>query len=310
MTSARSESTLDIRSPFLRTRAIDHGITSSMLRSSRFQKVFQDVHVASGVPLTLTTRALAALLLHPPWAHLSHTTAAALYGVVVPDDPDVHVTVPLQEERRYRRGLQPHVRAAESTCSVLKGMRASAPLQMFVELAGQLALVEAVVAGDHMVRLGLISLDALAEHCRGLKGRHSRKARRVAAYVREGVDSPMETRLRMLLVLAGLPEPEVNFLVVDANGVILRRIDLSYPHLKLIIEYDGRQHAERVAQWHSDIDRREDFDQDGWRTLIVTSKGIYVEPQRTVERVARALRLRGARLRVVRDAYRAHFPGR
>jgi hypothetical protein len=35
------------------------------------------------------------------------------------------------------------------------------------------------------------------------------------------------------------------------------RFDLCYPSLKLIIEYDGRHHAEDSEQWLHDLKRRE-----------------------------------------------------
>ena len=48
---------------------------------------------------------------------------------------------------------------------------------------------------------------------------------RAAALVRERVDSPRESRLRLCLVLAGLPEPEVNP-VVTVDGRRVGRVDL------------------------------------------------------------------------------------
>jgi hypothetical protein len=59
----------------------------------------------------------------------------------------------------------------------------------------------------------------------------------------------MESRLRMLLVLAGLPEPTVNHIVRDDRGNWVRRFDLAYPDLRIAIEYDGRHHIERQEQW-------------------------------------------------------------
>lgn len=53
--------------------------------------------------------------------------------------------------------------------------------------------------------------------------------------------SPMETRLRLLLVYAGL-RPEVRFVVRDRTGKI--HFDLAFPEAKLAIEYDGRGHLE------------------------------------------------------------------
>jgi hypothetical protein len=62
-------------------------------------------------------------------------------------------------------------------------------------------------------------------------------------------------------VLAGLPEPRVNLIIRGRDGGWLRRYDLAYEHFRLIIEYDGRQHAEDTQQWLTDIFRREELDQ-------------------------------------------------
>lgn len=86
-------------------------------------------------------------------------------------------------------------------------------------------------------------------------------ARRAASLAREGVDSPQETRLRLLLVLAGLPEPQVNLILRGRDGSWRKRYDVAYEHLRLIIEYDGRKHADDTKQWLTDIFRREELDQ-------------------------------------------------
>jgi hypothetical protein len=122
----------------------------------------------------------------------------------------------------------------------------------------------------------------------------------------------MEKRLRMLLVLAGLPEPQVNLSLRDVDGRPLRRYDLCWPSVRVIVEYDGRQHIEREQHWESDLERREAIVDDGWRILVVTSPGIYRDPERTVLRVWRVLRAR--RLpgvpREPSEAWRPHLPGR
>ena len=89
---------------------------------------------------------------------------------------------------------------------------------------------------------------------------------------------------------------------------MVRRLDLSYPQIKLIIEYDGRHHVERVEQWTSDLDRREELDDGDWKILMVTSAGIYREPLRTLERIRRNLVLRGyGPLPRVNPAWKQHF---
>ncbi len=309
--SIAARGALDLRTPFRLEDALAAGLSERTFRSKRLQRIFKGVYVAADVPLDVHTRALAALLLHPRDAHASHTTAARLFGVPVPDESFVHVTVRSPDDRSYRPGLKPHVREAGSDVVLHQGIRVSAPVQLFVELCAMLPLVDAVVAADAMLRLRLVTLPELASHCQRMKGkRHSRSASRVLAYARIDVDSAMESRLRMLLVLAGLPEPKINFKIRDAYGRVLRRFDLSYPQVRLIIEYDGRQHIERIAQWGSDLDRREEFDRDDWRIVVVTSEGIYKDPARTIRRVRSALRDRGVHVRATSDAWRAHFPPR
>ena len=122
----------------------------------------------------------------------------------------------------------------------------------------------------------------------------------------------METRLRLLMVFAGLPEPVVNHIVFDARGAVSKRFDLSYPELKLVIEYDGRQHAESDRQWERDTERREEMDVEQWRLIVIRSKDIYVQPLRTLERIVDAMRARGARglPRTLSHEWERHFPGR
>jgi hypothetical protein len=121
----------------------------------------------------------------------------------------------------------------------------------------------------------------------------------------------METRLRLLIVLAGLPEPQVNVIVRVAGGKWRWRFDLCYAEYKLIIEYDGRQHAYDAEQWSTDLERREWLDRDGWRILIVISEGIYADPLRTLHRVRTALEERGARVpKSFKQEWTRHFMAR
>jgi very-short-patch-repair endonuclease len=119
----------------------------------------------------------------------------------------------------------------------------------------------------------------------------------------------METRLRMLIVLAGLPEPKVNVRLRDERGLVVVQFDLCYPSIKLVVQYDGRHHADDDDQWDEDIHRREAMDEHGWRVLNVNSRGIYNEPGRTLERVHRALRKCNfpGTPRDLRPEWRAHF---
>jgi Protein of unknown function (DUF559) len=301
---------LDTSRPFTRAQGCAAGTDPAKARVGRFKRVLFGVYVDAGVELTPAMRVQAALALFNSSAFASHFSAARVYGVPVPTCPDEHVTVTEKRHRRRPQGVVPHVNPRPDV-RVVDGVRVSAPAQMFIELGTVLSLVDLVVVGDHLVRHGLVPLRQLLQKCERSTDRGARAARRAAGYVRERVDSPMETRLRMLLVLAGLPEPRVNLSLRDVDGQPLRRYDLCWPSVWVIVEYDGRQHIEREQHWESDLERREAIDDDGWRILVVTSRGIYRHPEQTVLRVWRLLRSRrlpGVPTRPS-DAWRPHFPG-
>ena len=302
---------LETRRPFTRADAIAAGIPLRELRGSRFRRIFTGVYVDARVPDHPLVRAQAALVIHPPSAFASHVTAARVLGLPVPPHPAEHVTVLCAADRSKRQGITCHVGPPDDVVQV-SGVRVSRPHRMFIELASLLSLVDLVVVWDALVRQRLTTPEALLEACRASQERHASAAARAAAFVRQEVDSPMETRLRMLIVLAGLPEPEVKHKIRDVDGRVRRRFDLSYPSIRLIVEYDGRQHIEVKENWLTDLDRREELDETGWRIVVVTSDGIYKHPAATVLRVHRALRAQGWRGLPTRtsDAWRVHFPGR
>ncbi len=212
--------------------------------------------------------------------------------------------------RSRRVGIAAHRTKAGHHVVAFRGFRATSPAQTFLDLAQCLGLVDLVVLGDSLVRAGRTSGRALVESARHLGGPHSRLARRAASLVRDRVDSPMESRVRLLMVLAGLPEPEVDHRVFDAEGRLLRRYDLSYLPFRLIIEYDGRQHAESDEQWLGDIGRDEVLDDERIRRLVIVSRDIYSTPARTLGRIVKAMRSVEMPVPPLRDDWRRHFPSR
>ena len=116
-------------------------------------------------------------------------------------------------------------------------------------------------------------------------------ARAAVRLVRERVDSPRETWLRICLVLAGLPVPECNLVIGDGQGPI-GRVDLVYLAYKLIIEHEGHQHRTDRNQWNPDIDRQEDSAHDRWPLIRVTSERARW-PRQLVRAIHQALRASG-----------------
>lgn len=301
----------DPREPFPRFRALKAGLPRSQVDSPAFRRLLHGIIVDADVPDSALLRVKAALACYFDDAFASHASAARVWRVPVQTRPGEHVTVPDDTHRLRRLGVTSHHRAGAAV-AVRHGVRVSVLTDLFVELAEELSLVELVVAGDWMVRRHRVRIKDLQRAAKEAPGRAGRLARQAAGFVRARVDSPMETRLRMLIVLAGIPEPRVNVSVRNVDGEPVRRFDLSWPDVRVIVEYDGRHHVDRIEQWESDLDRREEIDDEGWRILVVVAAGVYANPERTVHRVFRVLEARGLEDLPERpsDDWRPHFPGR
>ena len=311
MPSRRPSGSPDHRRVISRADARALGIPIRELGGPGYVRVFHDRYVPSDVAITPLLRAQIALGLVDPEGFASHHTAAEIWKGWVPEHPLTHVTVADGAPRSRRRGIRCHVTTdPDPDVGMHRGVRTTSPVQTFLDLATHLDLIDLTVLGDSLLKRQLVTPEQLIDAADRYQGRDAVLARRAARLVREGVDSPMETRLRLLIVLAGLPEPVVNFTLFHEDGSWHIRFDLSYPHLKIAIEYDGRQHAESRQQWQHDIVRREDTDRLGWLLIIVLSDGIYTDPGRTLDRVVDALRRQGVAVRIRGDEWRRHFPGR
>lgn len=279
--------------PITRAEALRRGHSLKELRGPKFQRLYRGVYLPAGTPSTLGQRACGALLIAPPGAYASHHTAARLWGAVPPETDQTHISVP-GGTRSVRDGIAAHRAETTFPPTERRGVPLSAPVAVFLEMATlHLDLVALVVLGDSLARRTRITPESLVSAVTGWSGRGARLARRAAVLVRAGVDSAMESRLRMMIILAGLLEPDVNVILRGPDGEWQVRFDLCYPTLKLIIEYDGGHHRLDVDQWSSDLKRREWLERQGWRIIIVNSDAYYKEPRETLARIRQALADRG-----------------
>lgn len=300
---------LDPKAPFTRKQALGAGLTDRDLRGPAYTQLYWGVYVAASVQVTLVVRALAALMVAPSGSVVSHHSAARLWGGTPPDSGEVHVTV-AGGVRQKTRGIRPHRVTVIPPAVTRHGLRTTSPERTWLDMAGCCDLVQLVTLGDSLVRAGATTPDRLVATVPAGDGKRLRLARRAAGLVREKVDSPMESRLRLLFVLAGLPEPVVNFDVVDVDGRVRYRLDLSFPDQRLAFEFEGRHHVDVVDQWEKDIVRREDLEAEGWRFVLVTSSKLYAAPADVLARIVAAMADRGVPVpRRLRSEWRRFFVG-
>lgn len=238
-----------------------------------------------------------------PDAFFSHVTAALLLGLPVPWRlarlRPVHVSCAAPARAMVARDIVGHSLRIGADDLVDRGpLRLTGPARTWLDLAGSLSLGELVAVGDYLVhwRLPLVTPRELAFALDHYPVRAGQKnARQALPLLRTRSESPKESVLRVIIVLAGLPEPECNSNIFDADGVFLARGDLVYPDYKLLLEYQGDQHRTDRAQWRSDIHRLGRLEDAGWQVLQFTDDDLR-DPAALVARVARRLRARGATL--------------
>jgi hypothetical protein len=171
------------------------------------------------------------------------------------------------------------------------GQRCTSEVRTALDIARLEPLPEAVPLIDAMLHRAIVEQSTLRDGARGLRsGRGVQQARRVVDLLDERAESPPESRLRVLLALAGLP-PEPQWTVRRPDGVFVARVDLAYPGARLAIEYDGAWHG-RPGELRRDRRRLNGLVAAGWRVLHVTAADMH----HPADLIARVRALLGAEI--------------
>ncbi|PWD52095.1 hypothetical protein C8046_17025 [Serinibacter arcticus] len=283
--------------PFTTTAALAAGLTHRQIYASELTTLTRGVRTVAGSSrITDECRAVAQIL--PPACVFTGVTALRLLGTEVPwqleKDDRIHVVAPRRGWRPQRLGVVAHFCAQRSlTTTEVDGVRLTSAAWTWLLLASALDVdVDAmVVLGDSMMRRGSAvetpaELEEAARSTWKMKGIAT--CREALPLVRPRTDSSMETRLRLLLVHAGLPCPDVNVEVLGSDGAFLALLDLAFARLKLALEYDGDLHRTDQGTWRSDVRRREVLRDQGWEVLVFTADDVLRRPDEVVRRVRRA----------------------
>ena len=197
-------------------------------------------------------------------------TAAWLHGFDVPWSGLIEANVPLQSQVTTRAGMK--IRRyvlTDKDATRVRGVPCTTLLRTVADICSTLPTVEAVVVADAALHTGRLSIEQLALCTGSRAGRRGvRNLRRVIEHAEPAAESPMESRLRMALVLGGLPRPKAQVPIHDASGHFVGRPDLYYEEQRLGIEYDGAFHRDALA---SDNRRQNNLFRAGVSLLRFTS---------------------------------------
>jgi very-short-patch-repair endonuclease len=262
------------------------GLSKRQLSGKSWPRVARGVYRWAGFAESPLLQ-LAAVKRRMPEAVFSGRTAGWLHGLDLPPVEPVEIT--LQDLGvSARAGVRVHrTRLRGGEVVQLRGLPVTSRLRTAADLGSRQPLVEAVVALDmalHQRIVALAELRRFHDAHRGMKGIAT--LRRAIELAEPLTQSPMETRLRLLLVMAGLPRPQAQVSLHDQLGRFLGRPDLYYPAHKLALEYDGATHRDNLV---ADNRRQNRLLNGTIRLLRFTAADIFQAPETVIVQVRSAI---------------------
>jgi hypothetical protein len=280
--------------PFRSAEAIGAGLTRGRLASPTWRRLFRGVRVWHEAPIDYVLLVRAAALALPAGGVIGGRSAAFLHGVNVLA-PGAEVSVVLRRDTPMAPRAGMVIRRAElpsGDVTAVDSVPATTQLRTAFDLARLEPLADAVSCLDAFLRAGLCAHELAAYVADHPGWRGVRRAATALGYADGGAESPMESRLRMLLVLSGLPRPVVNAPLYDASGSFLARPDLRID--RVLIEFDGRIHRDADV-FVNDLRRQNRLLGAGYIVLRYTAEDLYRRAQ------AIPLEVRAALLRTRRS---------
>ncbi|WNV74869.1 hypothetical protein [Geodermatophilus sp. DSM 44513] len=268
-------------------------LTPDALRSRAWRRLYRGVYADARLPDSFGVRVTGARLVVPPTAVFSGRTAAYLHGArdLVHAGTPVEVSVPAGVRfgpvagLRIRRVLVP---PSDAEVTVVRRVRCTSELRTALDIARTEPLVEGVVALDVLLARGIVDHRRLRAAV-GVQPtpRGALRAGRAVDLADARAESPQESRLRVLLALAGLlavPQHTVR----DGAGRFVARVDLAFPEHRVAVEYDGAWHGD-PGQLGRDRRRLNELVAAGWTVLHVTAADLH-RPDELISRVRALLR--------------------
>jgi len=263
--------------PFSLRDARAAGLTRSSLQGRAWRHLGTDLYCWAGVkedPWLVLASWKSAL---PSDAVFTGATAAWTLGLDLDPIHPVEVVVPPSSGLRSRKGLSVRRgRVPPRETATIRNLRTTRLLWTLTDLCLRYPAVDALIALDMAIRAKLTNATELGRCPTAMSGRPGAARLRCLAALAGPAESPMETRLRWTLLQAKLPQPEVQTSLHDGDGRFVGRADLYYPSARLVIEYDGGNHRDRLV----DDDRRQNLlINAGFRLLRFTASDVHHRPE-------------------------------
>lgn len=246
----------------------------------------QGLYRSTTVAPTLMTRSWSAVL--AARAVLSHQSAAALWGIEVPQSELLHVTVPGRRRTRPPGGVRIHrvaLRAEDVT--ELDGLRVTTRQRTVLDCLGALPDHQARPLFDRALQRKWISVDDVLHRLIVERGRWgNRRLRRLAAGALVG-DSDLERLFHSLLKAAGITGWQPNAPVQLSRGVVT--VDVLFRSQRLVVELDGWAFHSDPERFQADRRRQNALVAEGWTVVRFTWRDLVERPEAVTAQVRASL---------------------
>ncbi|MEO3759191.1 DUF559 domain-containing protein [Mycobacterium sp. B14F4] len=200
-------------------------------------------------------------------------TAAAMFGFDTEGVTELHVLNPEGHLLRDQLGLRVHRREGAPLTSH-RDRLLTAPAWTAVEVARGLRRPRALATLDAALRSETCDRRELAGAAEMQAGRRGIvTVRALIPMARPGAESPMESEARLVMLDGGLPEPCLQYEIIDRDGR-LWRVDFAWPDHHVAVEYDGFDWHSSPESLRRDRQKRAALEEIGWRIISIVSDDV------------------------------------
>jgi hypothetical protein len=258
--------------PFLGRQAVRRGEISAWQLQRDYRAVYRNVYLSKHATMTALARARAAWLWAGGDTALTGLSAAAVLGTKWLDAREP------AELRRPNRHAPPGIVVRSYDLDVREicvrsGIRITTPERTAFDIGRSMSVDRSIPILDalsHATNFKAADVASLAAAKPGSRG--VRRLRSALKLIDGGAESPQESRVRLLLLAAGLPRPETQIEFTDEFGMARIRVDMGWREWRVAVEYDGVQHWSDRYQRSWDIERIAMLEAIGWAVVRISAE--------------------------------------
>jgi very-short-patch-repair endonuclease len=266
---------------------LDRSAVGRWASAGHLIQVHVGVYAVGHGRLSRNARWMAAVLACGSGALLSHSSAAALWGIRVTAGSLIDVSATRSRHRRPGITLHRPRRLHAEDRATRNGIPVTSIARTLLDLAAVVRPRQLARAIDEADRLGVLDVRATERSISRTNGHRGRGLLRRALLVNRGPQavtrSELERRFLSLCREAGLPRPQVNIAI---EGV---EVDVAWPARRLVVELDGYEFHRTRARFEEDRSRDGELLVAGYRVLRITHRRLESDAPGVVAAVRRLL---------------------